>query len=93
MFLGWIGQSFCSKRLECPDYAETGVARFDDIVDVAVLGSVVGVGEFLFVFGFLGCYECGLFCRIFYFGDFTGEENLYCTAGTSPSHSKLWKSG
>ena len=33
------------KLLECPDHAETGVARLDDIIDIAIGSCIVRVAE------------------------------------------------
>ena len=50
MFLLGIGQTLRLKRTQGTNDTETSVARLDDIVDVAELGSLVGVGELLGVF-------------------------------------------
>ena len=47
MFLGRVLQTLVLERLKGADDSETGVARLDDIVDVAILGSHVRVGEHL----------------------------------------------
>ena len=50
MFLLWVGQTLGLEGTQGADHAETGVARLDDIVDVAELGCLVRVGELLGVF-------------------------------------------
>ena len=76
MFLGRILLTLGCQRLQRTNDAETRVARLDNIVDIAVAGSVVGIREFVVVlFLFLG-YEC-CFLLGFYFKD--GEKRLYRT--------------
>lgn len=53
MLLGGIDHLLGSKLLKCTDDAEACVTRLDDIIDVAVLGCIVGVAEQLVVFLFL----------------------------------------
>lgn len=45
MFLGRVGEFLCGELLKSADHAETGVARLDDIINVAVACSIVGVAE------------------------------------------------
>lgn len=60
MLLGGVGHFLGGELLKSADYAETSVAGFDYIVDVAVLCCIVGVAEELVVFGFLlGENLCG----------------------------------
>ena len=49
MLLGRILQTFGCERLQSADNAETRVARLDHIVDIAVAGGVVGIGELVAV--------------------------------------------
>ena len=53
MFLGRVDHFLGGKLLESADDAEAGVARLDDVVDVAVASCIVGVAEQLVVFLFL----------------------------------------
>lgn len=50
MFLGRIGHFLGGELLEGADHAEASVARFDDIVDIAIFGCLVRVGEQVAVF-------------------------------------------
>ena len=43
---------------QCTDDAEAGVARLDNVVDVAILGCIVRVGEELGILGLLLGNEC-----------------------------------
>ncbi len=52
VLLGGVDHFLGGELLECADYAETGVARLDNVVDVAVFGCIVGVAEQFVVFGF-----------------------------------------
>ena len=52
VFLGRVDNLLGSELLKGADDAETGVARFDHIVDIAVAGCVVGVAEEFVVFVF-----------------------------------------
>ena len=80
MFLGGDVLLFAGELLERTDYAEARVARFDDIVDVALLGGLVRVGEELVVFLLL-LFEDGL--RVLRIGlDVLGVENVHGTVGT-----------
>ena len=49
-----LGLQFC----QCADDAEAGVARLDNVINVAILGGIVGVGEELGVLGLLLGNEC-----------------------------------
>ena len=74
VFLCGIRQLLGLQLLQGADDAETRVARFDDIVYIAILGCIVGVGKQLGVFGFLLCQELG---RIFMFLGFLGIKYFY----------------
>ncbi len=50
MFLGRVRLLLGSEHVEGLDHAETCVARFDDIVDIAIFGCLVRVGEQVAVF-------------------------------------------
>lgn len=50
MFLCWVGESLTLKLCQCADDAEPGVARLDDIINIAVLGRIVRVGKEIGVF-------------------------------------------
>ena len=52
------------ELLQGPDDPEPGVARFDDIVDVAFLSSLIRVAEEFVVFGLLFGLDLLLFGRI-----------------------------
>ena len=52
MLLGGQGIAFCCQLSQATADAETRVTRFDDIVDIAILGSLVGVSEELVVLDF-----------------------------------------
>ena len=58
MFLGGQGVTLGGKLSQTAADAEAGVAWFDDIVDVALLGSLIGVGEELVVLVLLLGDEC-----------------------------------
>ena len=58
MFLLRVLKLLGLQLCQCADDAEAGVARLDNVVDVAVLGSIVGVGEELGVLGLLLGDEC-----------------------------------
>ena len=60
MLLGRILQTFGCERLQSADNAETRVARLDHIVDIAVAGGVVGIGELVAVLLLLLGHELGL---------------------------------
>ena len=62
MLLGRVGQFLCRQLLQSADDAETRVARFDYIVDIAVFCCVVRVAEEVGVLFFLLC-DVGL--RVF----------------------------
>ena len=79
MLFGRIALLLGGEHLKGADHAEAGVARFDDVVDVAVLSSVVGVGEKVGVFLFLLFLES---CGIFVFLGFLGIEHAYSTFGS-----------
>ena len=53
MLLGRIALLLCSEHLKSADDAESGVARLDDIIDVAVFSGIVGIGEEVGIFLFL----------------------------------------
>ena len=57
MLLGWQGVALSSKLSQTTTDAETSIARFDHIVDVAILGSLIWVGEELVVLVLLLCDE------------------------------------
>ena len=62
VFLGRICDLLCCKLLEGTDDAETCVSGLDDVVDVAVLCSVVGVAEEFVVLFFFFSENClGIF--------------------------------
>ena len=45
MFLGRVGQFLGLQLLQGADNAETRVARFDNIIDIAILGCIVRLGK------------------------------------------------
>ncbi len=53
MLFSGVGNSLGGKLLKSADDAETCVAGFDHIVDIAIFGGVVGVAEEFVVFCFL----------------------------------------
>ena len=53
MFLPRVFLSFAVKLFQCPDYAETGIARLDDIINVTITCSIVRVAEQVIVFRYL----------------------------------------
>ena len=73
VFLRGIGHAFGGKLLQCADNAETGIAGFDYVVDIAVFRCIVGVAEKLVVFGLLlgkhllGVVRCLGFLGVEYF--------------------------
>ncbi len=64
MFLFGVGEALRLKGAQGTDDTETGVARFDHIVDVTELGSLVRVGELLVVFIHLFGNELSALLRI-----------------------------
>ncbi len=79
MFLGRISLFLCGEHVESLDHAETGVARFDDIIDIAVFRRIVGISEELTIF-FLFLFD--KFCRIFVSLCLFGIKHAYRTFGT-----------
>ncbi len=64
MFLHRIGHAFCLQGLESADDTEPGITRLDHIVDVAVRGCFVWIGESSVVFCFFFRDEFCLFLLI-----------------------------
>ena len=60
MLLGWILQTLVTEFLQGADDTETGVARFNDIVNVTLVCSIVWVAEEVFVLLLLLSYDSGL---------------------------------
>ena len=79
MLLSRVGQFLGLQLLQGADDAETCITRFDYIVDIAILRSVVRVGKQLGIFCFLFSHE-GF--RIGSFLGFLGIEYLNCTGTT-----------
>lgn len=52
MFLGRVGQFLGLQLLQGADNAETRVARFDNIIDIAILGCIVRIGKQFGIFSF-----------------------------------------
>ena len=52
MFLGRVGQFLGLQLLQGADNAETRVARFYNIIDIAILGSIVRIGKQFGIFSF-----------------------------------------
>ena len=52
MFLGRVGQFLGLQLLQGADNAETRVARFDNIIDIAILGCIVRIGKQFGLFSF-----------------------------------------
>ena len=52
MFLGRVGQFLGLQLLQGADNAETRVARFDTIIDIAILGCIVRIGKQFGIFSF-----------------------------------------
>ena len=55
MLLGRVGQFLGLQLLQGTDDAEAGVARFDDIVNVTILGGIVRIRKQLGVLVFFFC--------------------------------------
>ena len=60
MLLGRILYTLVMQLLESTDHAETGVAWLNDIVDIALVCSIVWVAEEIFVFLLLLCNDLSL---------------------------------
>ncbi len=60
MLLGRNVLALAGKLLQCPDDTETGIARLDDIVYVALFRCTVRIVEEVFIFLFLGCADGSL---------------------------------
>ena len=58
MLLGRTRFAFVSQLSQGAANAETRVARFDNVVDVTIFGSLVGVGKEVVLFFFLFGEEC-----------------------------------
>ena len=85
MFLGGDFLTFGLQLFQGADDAETGVPRLDHVFDIALLGSLVRVGEEFFVL-FLLLVEDGLgVLRVCL--DFFGVEDVHGTVG--PHHGNL----
>ena len=52
MFFGRIGEFLIGQGLQTADDAETGVAGLNDVVDIAVLGSFIGIEQLIAVLFF-----------------------------------------
>ena len=65
MFLGRHLLLLSGELLQGPDHAETRVPGFDDIIDVPLLRSLVGIVEEILVLGFLLGSDLLLLSRIF----------------------------
>ena len=48
MLFGWVGVAFILEHFQRSDQFRTGVARLDDLVDVAATSGDVGIGELFF---------------------------------------------
>ena len=77
MFLSGVLQTFVTQGFQCSDDTETGVTRFDNIVDVAILGSHIRIGESVSVFGFFFGDELGLLLRILDSLDVLAHEDFH----------------
>ena len=82
MFLLGIGQTLRLKGAQGTDDTETGVARLNDIVNVAELGSLIRIGEILGLFIHLFGNELGALFGILDLRDFLAIQHLNGTAGT-----------
>lgn len=64
MFFRRTAISFACQRSQCPDNAETRVARFNHIVDKSIFGCLVRIGKLFailsFLFGYKFCFFLGL---------------------------------
>ena len=58
MLLGRQALTLCSELGQTAADAETSIARFDDIVDVTILCSLVWSSEQVVILIFLFCKEC-----------------------------------
>ena len=82
MLLGRKCLFLACELLECANDTESGVPRFNDIVNVAHLGCLIRVAEEVIVLVLLLLGEfCSLF-RIFYGLELLAMENLYCSVGS-----------
>ena len=52
MLLSRVSQFFGLQLLQCTDDAETGITRFNHIINVTIFGSIVRIGEQLGLFSF-----------------------------------------
>ena len=66
MFLRGHHLLLSGKLLECANHSETSVPGFDDIVDVALLGGLVGIVEQILVLGLLFLTDLFLLGGILY---------------------------
>ena len=66
MFFRRIYFLFGGKCLKCSDYAEAGVARLNNIVNIAILRGIVWIGKLVFVFFFAFLYKFFALGRIGY---------------------------
>ncbi len=82
VLLGRICLLLGGEHLKCADYAETRIARFDDVVYVAIFGCLIGVCKELGVFVlFLLLESCGIGCAFEVFG----VEHAYSAFSTHDS--------
>ena len=79
MFLGRVGQFLGLQLLQGADNAETRVARFDNIIDIAILGCIVRIGKQFGIFSFFFSQELS---RIFLLFGLACLQNFYRTCTT-----------
>lgn len=65
MFFSRVLETFGAQGFEGADDAETSVAGFDNVVDVAIFSGNVRIGECFGVFGFLFVEVISFFSRVF----------------------------
>ena len=80
MFLRGIAHALGLQRLQSADHAETGVARLDHVVDIAVAGCVVGVRELILVLLLALLDELGLLLGVGERSQLLGVQHLDSSA-------------
>ena len=90
MFSWRINHFFGFKSLECTNHTETGITRFNDIIDITVRSCLIGIREFLFVFVYLFAYESCFFFKISKLRDCTSSNTSIAPAAPITAISAVW---
>src|SRR5574344_548519 len=83
MLFHWQRILLCRKCLKSTNYAETGVTRFNDVINITKFGCIVWICELIVVFFFFFGNE---FCFFLWVGDIFQSTTLKHLSGTAGTH-------